>query len=209
MFGTYCGLLLLLDVLLRPRAVASKVLLSVLGLLTLSMAFAVFLAGVLAFYASKKPLLTLIILVIVVGAVAILLPGAYLQAFFELLVKRFEPDSSIGGIGLAGDSRYFYWPRFVDYISNAPITQLLFGNGAYSNNQLPDAQFAAFFEVIFEAGFVGFLGILITSLYFLLWLPIRYRAWPVLWLTIPHVLAYYNRADHHGVFYMLTYAIVS
>lgn len=189
MLGTFSGILLAFDILFFPKKITRKVILSIYGILSLSMAFYIF-AAFIGLYLLRKHFKKVMIYVLLFSVLAVLFtPPPIKEAVQVTILNRF----TIGENGwLEGDNRYsIYADQFNTYFNNANTYQILFGNGIGSNNN-EGAHFATYQGYIYEAGILGFFLMFIFLSYFLLYLPFKYKRKDILLLTILPILSIYQ-----------------
>lgn len=194
MLGTYAGILLAFDFIFFPKKKSRKIILVIYGLLSLSMAFLIFLTFIFLYLLHEKSAKTIIVILIFILLIVLFLPIELKSVFQSVVAERFLIDKET--LRFKGDNRYtVYYKAFQNYIRYDVNTfQFLFGNGKCTN--VKEVRFASFARYIYEAGYIGFLIMITFLAYFLIYKPIKYNKINILLLTILPILSIYqSRGD--------------
>lgn len=212
MLGTYAGILLVIDIIVFPKRKFTKFMLVTFGILSISLAFAIFLFFILIYYIyyyiiiskSTKKIIILMIIIFSIISITGLVPAEIRNAYEILLFNRLEIKDN----RLAGDNRAIYQNIFESYLKRANVVQLAFGNGINSNTD-QEAQYASYHKFIYELGFIGFSLLLIYPIYFLIYIPLRSKKIRhYLLLTIVCGLSLYQRPDFFSSQMIMLYIII-
>lgn len=199
--GTYAGLLLALDFLLFPNRVKIKLFLLIFGLLSLSLAFYMFLffIGLYVVRKNRRHIVTLLATIIILLTVA----G---DVLYERIAQRFHYDAATGTI--TGNNRSQYDIKYNEYFNSAPELELLVGNGPLSNKEAR-ASYSSYHKILYEHGIIGALIFATFFFYFIFYLPVvKKKNLSNIFLTIVPLLSVYQRPEVLGAYYMLLYALV-
>lgn len=204
--GTIMGVLLVADTVAFPEKKVRKALILAIGFLTFSLFFFVTLILYIIYSLRNISCIRLVQLCILVTIVVTILPSDIKEAFDYFILQRitFSGDTQ----WFAGDNRLDFGIRFRDYLDTASPYQMFFGNGVKSSVLDAGAQYASFHGILYDAGFIGFLTIIIFYSYFYLYRPFIVRAWPYLLITIMPMLSLYQRGDVTSYYYILAAIVV-
>lgn len=207
MLGTYVSVLLATDLIAFPKRRLRKLALLTLGVLSLSLAFYVFLLLAALYAATRRNngKQIVVMLCVITGATAFV-PDAIQEPFVNLVVERFQTNDE--GF-LEGDSRYIeYSRRYSDYLASASSSELAVGHGARSNRLEKAANYASYQGIVYEGGFIGLFLVVSFTAYFLFWLPLRKRDYSTCILSIFPVLSLYQRPDFLSSYFIVIYAAI-
>ena len=207
MLGTITAILIALNIILFPQKMKKRLtFLMIIGLLSLSMAFFVFMALLGVMIMLKKDLKRIVLISSIICMAILFLPPALKDAVDNLLLGRFM-ISEDGG--LVGDTRRIeFAEKYKEYIEKAGYAELAFGHGAKSNQLDKEGQYSSYQGIVYESGYFG-LAIIISFLsYFFLWLPLKYKRYGIIMVTIFPLLSIYQRPDPLMPHYLLAYAAV-
>lgn len=192
--GTYAGILLAFDFLFFPKKKTRKIILLIYGFLSLSMAFFVFLIFIFLYFICKKPVKSIVFMLIFIILFTLfisIIPNPIKDFLNYKIIGRFSIDKETGKF--IGDNRYrLYHDKFQNYIKyDANNYQLLFGNGK-DTNMRKEAGFSSYVKYIYESGYIGFLIMITFLAYLLIYNPIKYKKTKVILLTILPILSIYQ-----------------
>ncbi len=207
MLGTYVSILLAADLIAFPEKGLRKVVLLILGALSLSLAFYLFLPFIVTYVAiKKKAAMSMIFLLCVIAGAIAFVPNPLKDAFSNLVVERFRISEE--GF-LEGDTRYIeYSAQYSDYLAAVTAPELAFGHGARSNRLDHAANYASYQSIVYEGGFLGLLLVLSFAGYLLFWIPLRNRDYLTCVLSFFPFLSLYQRPDFLSSYFIVIYAAI-
>lgn len=210
MLGTYAGVLLVADIIAFPNRKFTKFILAIFGILSISFAFAIFILFIGCYYLAtikfqrKKTIITFIIAIILITGITRAVPEEIRIGYDILLFDRFSLENG----QLVGDNRDPYKQQFEKYLQKATILQLALGNGIGSNQQSAEASYSSYHKYLYELGFLGFSLLLLYPIYFLVYIPCKFKKFRYLPLTVVCGLSLYQRPDFLSSHYFILYAII-
>lgn len=217
--GTWASILLVADILLFPKRKSTKIILIILGILSLSFAFFIGLIFIIIYYIiilfmnkknnilvdKKDIIIILLVLLAVIILLLFLLPEDIQNAFNYIVLQRFAITEE--GT-LVGDNRRIDLILYNNYLQNdATYQDILIGKGpnaAYEDR----IAVASVFSILYNTGFIGFSVLVIFLIYFFVYIPLKTSNFKVLIITIYPLLSIYQRTDIFSAKYLLLYAVI-
>ena len=206
MLGTITAMLLVANHILFPKRVKTSFLLILLVILSMSMAFYLFLALLICSSVFKKNLKQLLFLALIGLSMVQFSPPEIKETFNDLVFARFLiADDG----GFAGDTRRIeFKDRYAEYWDDSSFIDLAFGHGAKSNQRDEEGQLSSYQGIIYESGYVGLMFVMAFVVLIFILLPIKYKCYDILILTIFPVLSLYQRPDPLLPYFQIVYAAV-
>ena len=203
--GSMAGILLSLGTILRSKP-WMLFLTGILGVLSLSLAFFIFLPLLVGYYFFQSSRARWIILLLI-GALFL---GHFHDGFSKIIEKKvyhrfqFNPEKTT----IAGDNRSKLGQAFWRYANQAESLPLLIGNGSRS---IREVSFPAIhYRIIYEHGLIGYS--LIAGLCFALFIHRPLFLWKrpeYLFLTLIPLLSLYQRPDFLLSHYLLFFGVLA
>lgn len=185
--GTYAGLLLIIDLILFPNEKLKRNFIIFLGLFTFSFAFYIFLIFFLIFKISFKRIIYISILATVsIFFLLKFIPQKPMEYISLMTIERFTVKDG----KLVGNNRAIDDMKFNKYLDRASGITLLFGNGKGRNGD-NEASYSSYVGIIYESGFIGFGLFLLVHFYYLIFLPVKFKQYKYLIITILPILSIY------------------
>lgn len=206
MLGTYVAVLLGVDLIAFPRRKWRHLALFVLGIMSLSFAFYVFLVPLFFYFALKYGKKALILVVLMIGLTAAVIPRDLAAAFFYLVYSKLEFTKE--GVFAADSRQLAFAARYADYLRSASPVDLAFGHGAKSNQFDAAGQYSSYQGIVYESGYTGLALVVVFVAYFLIWPPLKNGQYSTSLLTVFPVLSLYQRPDMLSPHFLVAYAAV-
>jgi hypothetical protein len=208
MLGTIIGVFLVTDTLfLKDKARVRKILMVSIGILTFSLAFFVMLLFITVYYiVESRARFSRAVFAILVGVVLLSTQTVVSQVaelfFFGRL--QFNPDR-----GIYGNNRAVYGERFFgDYLVNAPLGRLYFGNGLAANETNTEGGYNSYLSIVYDYGVIAAMLALAFVTYFAMIPILRWRRALAAILLMGPLLSLYQRPDIQGIHYLLLFAML-